>query len=58
MSASRRPKISNQLWEAQRTTIKRLYLDEKRTLEGKDGTITIMEREHGFSAGYVNLVLM
>ncbi|KAF2792453.1 hypothetical protein K505DRAFT_246622 [Melanomma pulvis-pyrius CBS 109.77] len=44
------PRIAHSLWEHHRSTIERLFMVEERTLEGKDGVIDTMKRDHDFWA--------
>lgn len=50
MSQQRRSRIPDEKWEEYKDTIKRLFYEEKKTLEGEDGVISTMARDHGFSA--------
>jgi len=36
------------MWDSHRATIEKLYVEEKRSLEGPNGVIALMERDHGF----------
>ncbi|CAI6336182.1 unnamed protein product [Periconia digitata] len=51
MDARQRSRIiTSETWEAKKDIIRRLYIDEGKTLRGKDGIIDIMKREHGLTA--------
>jgi hypothetical protein len=52
MDRIRRPRIPDTEWEGHKVTIKRLYLDEKRRLEGIGGVMSIMSDRHDFYARY------
>ena len=52
MTTVRRPRIPDTEWEDHKLMIKRLYMDEKRRLEGVDGVMSIMRDRHDFYARY------
>ncbi|KAF2798621.1 hypothetical protein K505DRAFT_232948, partial [Melanomma pulvis-pyrius CBS 109.77] len=49
MTKPRRHRIPGEEWERHKNVIKKLYLDEKRTLEGERGVMNMMKTIHGFS---------
>jgi hypothetical protein len=57
MDKKRRARIPEDEWGEHKETIRELFLTQKKTLEGDDGLVSIMEREHSFSARYVKTLL-
>lgn len=55
MNQQRRSRIPDVEWENRKDLIKQLFLDERKTLEGDDGLISILERDYGFSARSVTV---
>jgi hypothetical protein len=55
MSLPRRPRISPDEWKRHKSTVQRLYLEERRKLEGPDGVIDVMQKAYNFRARYVTL---
>ncbi|KAF2679512.1 ankyrin [Lentithecium fluviatile CBS 122367] len=49
-SRQRRTRISEEEWDKHKDTIRDLFLTQNKKLEGEDGLITIMEKNHTFSA--------
>lgn len=57
MASVRRHRIADEEWEHHKPVIKRFYLDERSTLEGVNGVISIMRSRHNFSARQVHLIV-
>jgi hypothetical protein len=57
MTSVRRHRITNEEWEHHKPAIKKLYLDERSSLEGENGVINIMRSRHDFSARQVHLIV-
>ncbi|KAH6616454.1 hypothetical protein C7974DRAFT_342582, partial [Boeremia exigua] len=50
MSKSRAPSTNKSSWGRHQSTIERLYVEERRSIDGPEGVMSYMERNYGFHA--------
>lgn len=57
MTRVRRHRITDEEWEHHKPAIKRIYLDERSTLDGEHGVMNLMRSRHDFIARQAYVVV-